>query len=66
MLTQLIPIVVILIINIVALGLVPEGRRPGSAMAWLLLIFLLPGVGLLLFLLIGSSHVPKKRREEQR
>ena len=66
MISQLIVILVILIINIVALGLVPEGRRPGSAMAWLLLIFLLPGVGLLLFLLIGSSHVPKKRREEQR
>ncbi|HEU4547993.1 MAG TPA: cardiolipin synthase A, partial [Microlunatus sp.] len=35
-------------------------------MAWLLLIFFLPGIGLLLFLLIGSPYVPKKRREEQR
>ena len=34
-------------------------------MAWLLLIFLMPVFGLLLFLLIGSSHVPRKRREEQ-
>ncbi len=52
-------------INIVALGLVPERRRPSSAMAWLLLIFLVPLFGLLLFLLIGSPHVPRKRREEQ-
>ncbi|CAM3409027.1 phospholipase D-like domain-containing protein [Occultella aeris] len=54
------------LINLVALGLVPERRRPSSAMAWLLLIFFLPGVGLLLFLLIGSPYVPSKRREEQR
>lgn len=57
--------VVIFAINVVALGLVPERRRPSSAMAWLLLIFFLPGLGLLLFLLIGSPYVPKKRREQQ-
>ena len=34
-------------------------------MAWLLLIVLLPVFGLLLFLLIGSPFVPRKRREEQ-
>ena len=56
----------IFLINIVVLGLVPERRRPGSAMAWLLFIFLVPVVGLLFFLLIGSTHVPRKRREEQR
>jgi cardiolipin synthase A/B len=53
------------LINLVLLGLVPEGRRPSSAMAWLLLIFLVPVGGLVIFLLIGSSHVPRKRREEQ-
>jgi cardiolipin synthase len=58
--------VLVFLINLVALGLVPERRRPSSAMAWLLLIFFLPGVGLLLFLLIGSPYVPRKRREEQR
>jgi cardiolipin synthase len=57
---------VILAINIAALGLVPERRRPSSAMAWLLLIVLVPVLGLLLFLLLGSPFVPKKRREEQR
>ena len=53
-------------INVIALGLVPERHRPSSAMAWLLLIFFLPGFGLLMFWLIGSPHVPRKRREEQR
>src|SRR3954454_7126592 len=57
--------ILIFVINLVALGLVPERRRPGSAMAWLLLIFLVPVLGLLFFLLIGSTHVPRKRREEQ-
>src|SRR4051812_50230860 len=57
--------ILVFLINLVALGLVPERRRPGSAMAWLLLIFLVPVLGLLFFLLIGSTHVPRKRREEQ-
>ncbi len=55
----------IILINLIVLGLVPERRRPTSAMAWLLLIFLVPVIGLLLFLLIGSPYVPRKRREEQ-
>ena len=59
-------LVAIWVINIIALGLVPERRRPTSAMAWLLLIFFLPGIGIVLYLLIGSPYVPKKRREEQR
>lgn len=31
-----------LMIKVVPLGLVPEGRRPSSATAWLLLIMFLP------------------------
>ena len=34
-------------------------------MAWLLLILLVPVFGLLVYLLIGSPYVPRKRREEQ-
>ena len=55
----------IFVINLIALGLVPERRRPSSAMAWLLLIVFLPVFGILLFLLFGSPFVPRKRREEQ-
>ncbi|MGA7147500.1 MAG: cardiolipin synthase [Microbacterium sp.] len=59
-------VIAIVVIDIVALILVPRGdRKPTAAMAWLLLIFLLPFVGLLLFLLIGSFRLPKKRRDEQ-
>ena len=65
MIAELVTVLVFFSIAILALGLVPEGRRPGSAMAWLLLIVLLPVIGLLLFLLIGSPFVPRKRREEQ-
>src|SRR6188472_1176935 len=52
-------------INVIVLGLVPEKRSPSSAMAWLLLILLVPVFGLLVYLLIGSPYVPRKRREEQ-
>ena len=65
MIATLLGALVILLINLIALGLVPERRRPSSAMAWLLLILFLPVLGILLFLLIGSPYVPRKRREEQ-
>ncbi len=38
-------------IYIIALGVLPGGRRPQTAMAWLLLIFMIPWLGFLLFLL---------------
>lgn len=61
------PIVLVAIfaIDIVALIVIPRGRKPTAAMAWLLLIFLLPLVGILLFLLIGSFRLPRRRRDEQ-
>lgn len=43
-------------IKIAAIGLVPEGRRPSSSTAWLLIILLVPIVGLPLFQ-IGRAHV---------
>lgn len=55
-----------LAIRIAALIIVPRGRKPTAAMAWLLAIFLIPFVGILFFLLIGSAKLPKKRREKQR
>jgi cardiolipin synthase A/B len=44
-------------IKVVALGLVPEGRRPSSATAWQLLILFLPVIGILVFGLIGSHSL---------
>src|SRR5260370_18026284 len=53
------------IIAIALLFIVPVNRNPSSAPAWLLLIFLLPYFGLILFLLLGSPKLPKRRRAEQ-
>jgi cardiolipin synthase A/B len=54
-----------LAIKIIALIVIPPDRKPTAAMSWLLLIMLIPFVGLILFLLIGSYRLPKKRRQEQ-
>lgn len=52
-------------IKIAAVGIVPEGRRPSSSNAWLLLILLLPIVGLPLFLLMGSPYISRRRHQIQ-
>ncbi len=52
-------------IAIVSLVIVPRNRRPPSALAWLLLIYILPLVGFLLFLTLGSRRLPKRRRDQQ-
>jgi len=54
------------IIAFVMLFIVPVNRKPSAATAWLLLIFLLPYLGLLIFLLIGSPKLSKRRRTQQR
>ncbi len=58
--------IVDLIIRITAVFVVPRNRKPGSATAWLLLIMFVPFVGAVFFLLIGYTHLPKRRREKQR
>lgn len=55
-----------LTIRIVALIIIPRERKPTAAMAWLLAIFLIPFVGILLYLVIGNVKLPKKRMERQR
>lgn len=52
-------------IKIIAIGYVPEGRRPSSSTAWLLAILLLPYVGLPLFLLMGSPYINRRRHRIQ-
>ncbi|WP_137844022.1 cardiolipin synthase [Microbacterium sp. 2FI] len=64
-LTWVLTALVVLAINITALILIPRDRKPTAAMAWLLLIFALPFIGILFYLLIGSVRLPKKRRDEQ-
>ncbi|PAK96854.1 cardiolipin synthase [Brevibacterium casei] len=58
-------ILVDLVIRLVALGWLPHNRRPSVALGWLLAIFFIPYIGLLVFLLLGSSKLPKRRRDKQ-
>lgn len=53
------------LIKFVALGTVPENRRPSSSTAWLLAIFLLPLIGLPLYIFLGSPWVHGRRRQQQ-
>jgi cardiolipin synthase len=48
------------------LFIIPKNRKPSSATAWLMLIFFLPYIGLIIFLLIGSPKLSGLRREQQR
>lgn len=54
------------IIPLVMLFIVPVRRKPSSATAWLMLIFLFPFLGLLLYLLLGLPKLSQRRREQQR
>ncbi|HET9223215.1 MAG TPA: cardiolipin synthase [Roseiflexaceae bacterium] len=53
------------VLFIVALFIVPPNRKPGEATAWLMLIFLIPFLGFLLYLLLGSPKLSKQRRAMQ-
>jgi cardiolipin synthase len=59
-------IVLDIAIRVLALVFVPRNRRPQTALAWLLLIFFQPYVGILLFLLFGRARLPRNRRRRQR
>lgn len=52
-------------IKILAIGIVPEGRKPAASSAWLLAILLIPVVGLPLFLLMGSPYINRRRHRIQ-
>ena len=54
-----------LVIKIIALGAIPQNRRPSSSLAWLLLIMVTPVFGLILFFLIGSPFVRGRRERIQ-
>ena len=52
-------------IPLVMLFFIPANRKPSSATAWLMLSFMLPYVGLAIFLLIGSPKLSRRRRAQQ-
>jgi cardiolipin synthase len=53
------------IIRIAFILYVPRGRKPTAAMAWLLTILIIPLFGALLFLIIGSPKLSRRRRRLQ-
>ncbi|MDH2416002.1 cardiolipin synthase [Nocardioides sp. CER19] len=59
-------VVVEVTVCVLALGVIPGGRKPSTGMAWLILILALPYVGILAFAFFGSTSVGRKRREWQR
>jgi cardiolipin synthase len=63
--SALITIVIFWIVGIVLLFIVPRNRKPSSATAWLLLMYVIPLLGILIFFLIGSPKLPKRRRAMQ-
>lgn len=54
-----------LVIRLALLIYIPKNRKPTAAMSWLLLIFIVPIFGTILFLILGSTKLSKKRRHDQ-
>ncbi len=49
---------------LIRIGMIPtvmRRRRPSVAMSWLLVIFFQPWMGLVLYLLLGTNHLPRRR-----
>ena len=58
-------VIVDFVVRVLAIIYVPRNRRPQTALAWLLAIFFIPYIGILLFLLVGNSKLPRGRRRKQ-
>ena len=54
-----------LIIRLAVLGWVPYRRKPSSALGWLLAIYLIPYIGVAVYLMLGRAKFPKRRRRRQ-
>lgn len=53
-------------VRLAVVGIIPDKRRPNTAMAWLLAIFFIPVIALPLFLLVGRNKLSARRQERQR
>lgn len=54
------------ILRILAVFVVTQHRKPTSSMAWLLIIFMVPILGWILFLILGTNKLPQSRRNIQK
>ncbi len=55
-----------LVVRLWLLIYIPKNRKPTAATAWLLLIYIIPLYGTLLFFILGSTKLSKRRRQAQR
>jgi cardiolipin synthase len=62
----IIVLIVDLVVRVLAVIYIPRNRRPQTALAWLVLIFVIPVPGIILFILFGSRRLPRSRRRKQR
>ncbi len=53
------------IIRLVMLAYVPQRRSPAAARSWLLLIFIFPYAGLILYGIFGRAYLPRRRIDIQ-
>jgi len=59
-------VVLEVVLRLVALGVIPGGRKPSTGMAWLLLILVEPIIGFLVFSLFGRTRLERRRVARQR
>jgi len=52
------------IVRLVALFVVVRKRRPSAALAWLVVIYFQPWIGIILYLLIGRHRLPSRRTKQ--
>ncbi|WP_322919162.1 MULTISPECIES: cardiolipin synthase [Nocardioides] len=53
------------VIKVIALGVIPGNRKPSAAMAWLILILIIPLAGFAVFLLLGRTDLGRRRLARQ-
>jgi len=54
------------VIKFLAIGVLPSNKKPSSAMAWLILILIVPFAGFIIFLFLGRTSLGSKRLARQR
>lgn len=52
-------------IRVYLLIYIPKNRKPTAATAWLLLIYIIPVIGTMVFFILGSTKLSKRRRHDQ-
>ncbi|WP_343318119.1 cardiolipin synthase [Arthrobacter sp. TMP15] len=54
------------ILGAIAVAYISARRRPATAIAWMLMIIFVPYLGIVAFMMVGFSRLPKSRRDKQK